>query len=55
MARYCVVLRERVDVLVTPTWKDNPRKDDLKFVALTEVQGSAFWSFPGTMNMGAED
>ena len=55
MTRYCVVLREKVDEVVTLTGKDNPRKDDMKFVALTEVQGSAFWSFPGTMNMGAED
>ena len=53
MARWCTVLFEKVDELVTLTGKALPQKGDLKFVGLTEVHGRAFFSFPQTTNLGA--
>ena len=53
LARWCTVLVESVDELCRLTGKDNPRKADIRFVALAEIGGNTRFRFPDTMDLQA--
>ena len=53
--RICFVVRDRMEDCKRQTGKESPTRDDIRFVALTEVRpGGTYFTHPNTLDLDDE-